>query len=213
MHREAFANLVQAVRSGKISEEQLNDSVERILQMKQRFGLLNPAPAELDALGISVKTAEHLALSRKLAQKAITLVRDPQKLLPLKNTALLVETSAVRDLTASIGLNGDTLQVDTQPTTAQVAEVLRAADNGRVVIVPVDDLSINQHQLKLIQMLREVGEPVIVLAHRNPFDVALLPENVTILVTYGFNPPIREALADVLLGRVQASGKLSVTLS
>jgi beta-N-acetylhexosaminidase len=213
MHREAFANLVQAVRSGKISEEQLNDSVERILQMKQRFGLLNPAPAELDALGISVKTAEHLALSRKLAHKAITLVRDPQKLLPLKNTALLVETSAVRNLTASIGLNGDTLQVDTQPSASQIAEVLRVADNGSVVVVPVDDLSINKNQLNLIEALYKAGKPMIVLAHRNPFDVALLPENVTILVTYGFNPPIRDALADVLLGRIQASGRLSVTLS
>jgi beta-N-acetylhexosaminidase len=212
MHHEAFTNLVQAVRNGKIPEKQLNDSVERILQMKQRFGLLNPVPVEFDAISTSVKTAKHLALSRELAQKAITLVRDPQRLLPLKTPPLLVETGAVRDLTGSIGLNGHTLIIDTQPSAAQIAEILRAADNGSVVIVPVDDLSINKNQLNLIQALCEVGKPVIVLVHRNPFDVALLPENVTILVTYGFNPPIREALADVLLGRVQASGILSVTL-
>jgi len=139
-------------------------------------------------------------------------VRDPQRLLPLKTTPVFVETSAVRDLTASIGLNGDTLQVDPQPSSSQIAEVLRAADNGSVVIVPVDDLIVNKHQLNLIQALCEAGKPVIVLVHRNPFDVALLPENVTILVTYGFNPPIREALADVLLGRIQASGILAVTL-
>jgi len=40
----------------------------------------------------------------------------------------------------------------------------------------------------------------------------LLPENATILITYGFNPPIRDALADVLAGKIQASGALPVTL-
>jgi hypothetical protein len=45
--------------------------------MKQRFGLLNPVPVEIDAIASSVKTADPFALSRELAQKAITLIRDP----------------------------------------------------------------------------------------------------------------------------------------
>ena len=82
MHREAFTKLVQAVKDGKISEEQLNDSVERILQMKKRFGLLNPVPVEVDAAASSIQALGHVNLSRELAQKAITLLRDPQGLIP-----------------------------------------------------------------------------------------------------------------------------------
>jgi len=214
MHREAFVNLVQAVKDGKISQEQLNDSVERIFQMKKRFGLLNPVPVEVDAIVTSVKTMEHLALSRELAQKAITVVRDLQGLIPLKSATapLVVETATVRDLTKYLGLSGTTLTIDAQPSSTQIADVINAAQDKRIVIVPVDDLNNNSNQLKLVQNLVEAGNPVIVIAHRNPFDAALLPEDVTILVTYGFNPPIRDALVDVLSGKIEPSGVLPVML-
>ena len=214
MHRQAFANLVQAVKDGKISQEQLDDSVQRMLQTKHRFGLLKPAPVEVEAAATPVNTADHLALSRELAQKAITLLRDPQRLIPLKDptTILMVEPAAVRDQTQFLGLRGAILIMDTRPTASQIADVTQAAQNGRVVILPINDLNVNTNQLKLVQDLVEAGNPVIVIAHRNPFDVALLPENVTILITYGFNPPIRDALADVFAGKIQASGVLPVTL-
>ena len=212
MHRAAFVNLVRAVKDGKISEAQLNASVRRILQIKQRFGLLGPALVEVDAAATSAKTAQHLALSRELAQKAITLMRDPLGLIPLRSAPLIVETAAVRDLTKSLDLGGTTLTIDTQPTAAQIADVIHAAQNGRIVIVPINDLDIHKDQLKLIQDLTEAGRPMIALAHRNPFDATLLPENVTVLITYGFNPPIRDTLAEVLSGKKQPAGRLPITL-
>jgi beta-N-acetylhexosaminidase len=212
MHREAFANLVDAVKDGKIGQQQLDTSVRRILQIKQRFGLLNRLAVEIDETVNSVKTAEHVALSRELAQKAITLLRDPQGLIPLKQPPLIVEPAAVRDLTQYVGLNGMTLAIDTQPSNTQIADVIHTAQNGRTVIVPVNDLDINKNQLKLIESLVDAGNQVIALVHRNPFDAAVLPQSVTILITYGFNPPIRDALADVLSGKLRPSGVLPVTL-
>jgi len=212
MHREAFTNLVEAVKAGKISEEQLNDSVERILQTKKRFGLLNPVPVDVDADVSSIQTTEHVTLSRELAQQAITLVRDPQKLIPLKATPLMLEIGAVRDLTKSLDLGGDILTIDTQPTPSQITGVMHAAQNGRIVIVPINDLDVNKEQLTLVQELVKAGNPVTALVHRNPFDAALLPDAVTVLVTYGFNPPTRDALADVLTGKIEPSGVLPVTL-
>lgn len=215
MHRQVFANLVQAVRDGQISQQQVDASVQRILQAKQKFGLLNPAPVEVESAASSVKTTEHLALSRELAQKSITLLRDPQGLLPLlpgSPAPLLVETAALRGLTRLEQVNAAILQVETQPTQSQMADVLHAAANGRVVIVPVNDLLLNPTQLELIQQLTQAGSPVIALAYRNPFDAARLPENVTVLITYGFNPPVRAALADILTGQAQPGGLLPVTL-
>jgi beta-N-acetylhexosaminidase len=213
IHGAAFANLIQAVREGKISQEQLDTSVQRILQVKERFGLLHPTPVDVNATA-SVKTQEHLALSRELAQKAITLIRDPLGLLPLKPTPtlLIVETPATRDLMKILDLGGTTFLVDTEPTASQIADILDAARNEGTVILPVNDLSINLKQLRLVQELVEMGIPVIALAHRNPFDATLLPERVTVLVTYGFNLPIREALTAVLKGRNRPLGVLPVTL-
>src|SRR5512138_2777115 len=115
--------------------------------MKERFGSLNPVAVEVEAVSSSIKTAEHIVLSRALAQKAITLLRDPQKLRPLKAATLVIETGAVRDLTKSLDLSGDILTIDTQPTTSQIADVIHAAQNGRIVIVPINDLDTNKEQL------------------------------------------------------------------
>ena len=114
---------------------------------------------------------------------------------------VVVETMTVRDLTSSLGLKGVTIAVDTQPSDAQILAVLQAAENGQVV-VPINDLETNKEQLKLIEGLVQAGNPVIVIAHRNPFDAALLPQNATVLVAYGFNPPLRDALMNVLTGKI-----------
>jgi beta-N-acetylhexosaminidase len=213
MHREVFATVLQAVKDGKISLEQLDAAVQRVLQTKQHFGLLKPAPVKADAAVISVKTANHLALSRELAQKAITLFGDPQGLIPLRDTrTLIVEPDAVRDQTQYLRLSDTILTVDTQPSATQIADVLRVAQNRHIVILPVNDLHININQLELIQNLLDAGNPVIIIAHRNPFDAALVPENVTVLITYGFNPPIRDALVNVLSGKIRPTGKLPVML-
>jgi beta-glucosidase-like glycosyl hydrolase len=41
----AYRAVLAAVRRGKISRERLRTSVERVLALKRRFGLLAPAPA------------------------------------------------------------------------------------------------------------------------------------------------------------------------
>src|SRR6266487_2179122 len=43
MHKQAFANLMQAVKDGKFSQEQLDLSVRRILDVKEKFDILQPA--------------------------------------------------------------------------------------------------------------------------------------------------------------------------
>jgi beta-N-acetylhexosaminidase len=212
MHRAAFANLVQAVRDGKISEEQLNASVERILQIKNKFGLLKPVPVESEAVVTSITTKEHIALSRELASQAITLLRDLQGLLGHVDSVIMIEPPAVRDLTKTLKLDATICNIDAQPTDSQMAEVIHVARNKRMIIFPINDLNINTNQLKLIRKLIDAGASVIAVAHRNPFDVVALPDEVTALVTYGFNPPVREALRDVLLGKAQLTGQLPVTL-
>lgn len=212
LHRDVFASLARAVREGKISQEQVDASVQRILQTKGRFGVLDPQPVEIGAIADSVRTVEHLALSRDLARKSMTLLRDPKELIPLNadHSALLVEPGAMRDLTK--GLAETTLQVDAQPTPSQIADIVHVAHEGRTVIVVVYDLSNNLEQLRLVQELVDKDIPVIVIASRNPFDAFLLPDNATVLVTYGLNPPVREALANILAGDARPAGRLPVEL-
>ena len=84
---EDYQSLRDAVSSGEVSAERLDEAVTRILAMKASMGLITkqqtdslvPAAEALDIVGCP----EHLDLARKSAEKAITLVKDTQNLLPI----------------------------------------------------------------------------------------------------------------------------------
>lgn len=84
---EDYQAMRDAVSSGDVSMERLDEAVTRILAMKASMGLVDkqqansliPKPEALDIVGCP----EHLELARKSADKAITLVKDTQNLLPI----------------------------------------------------------------------------------------------------------------------------------
>lgn len=208
MHRETHAALVDAVKRGEIPEARVDDALRRILRVKNQFGLLTPAPQPLtpDRVG----SPETKAISRDVARQAITLIRDNAQLIPLKPDAklLVVETGAY-----GIGkrLDATTIQVKPQPTSGEIASAQSAAD-GRVVIVATSDVAKNRAQADLVNALLKTNARVIVIATRSPYDLLALPNAPTYLAIYGANPPMLDALADVLIGKVPARGKLPVEL-
>ncbi len=77
--------LKEAVRSGEISLERIEESVRRILALKERFGILQDvAPADPEVAYSIVSDAEKAALAREIAEKAVTIVRNHDGLLPIR---------------------------------------------------------------------------------------------------------------------------------
>ncbi len=211
MHRAVIAALLQAVRRGMIPLEQVEASLRRVWQAKQRFGVLTPSLADPAAALGAVLTAAHLALSRQIARQSLTLARDPRGLLPLAEAPLLIEPPALRGLMTSIAPGALVVEIDAQPGPEQIERLAQTAGPGPR-LAAVYDLDHNPQQAALVEALVQAGQPVIVLACRNPYDLARLPAAATALVSYGFNPPVREALADLLAGKCAAAGVLPAAL-
>ncbi|MFM9983877.1 MAG: glycoside hydrolase family 3 N-terminal domain-containing protein [Flavobacteriales bacterium] len=74
--------LIELTKEGKISEERLNTSVRRILELKKKLGILKadkvPAIADYPKFG----SAEHQSLSKKIALGSITLLENKNNTLP-----------------------------------------------------------------------------------------------------------------------------------
>ena len=66
----------RAVRSGRISEARLNQSVRRILALKQKLGLFRRRLVSLDSVPDVVGRAEFMASAREVAAHSIVLARD-----------------------------------------------------------------------------------------------------------------------------------------
>ncbi len=72
--------VMQAVRTGALSESEIDASVLRILKLKKKLGLLNsssaPVQARIEAALATVGSASHLAVERELAERSITLIKN-----------------------------------------------------------------------------------------------------------------------------------------
>jgi beta-N-acetylhexosaminidase len=77
--------MLEAVRSGEISQTQLDASVLKILKAKASLSLHKTRLVNVDALSTLVGTPENLALGQQIADDAVTLVRDNEKVLPIKS--------------------------------------------------------------------------------------------------------------------------------
>jgi len=208
MHREAHAALVDAVKRGEIPEARVDEALRRVLRVKAQFGLM--AKDEGRTPEARVGLPETKAISREVARQAVTLVRDEAQRVPLKpGTQLLVVETCAYGLGQRLGAM--TLQVKAQPTTSEITMVVNAAE-GRTVIVLTSDVARNRTQADLVNALLKANAPLIVVAARSPYDLRAFPGVPTYLAIYGANPPMLDALAEVLTGKIPARGKLPVEL-
>jgi beta-glucosidase len=90
--------LLQAFEEGIISEEILNESVRRVLNVKMMLGLFENVYVDPDAAPAIFDCSEHRSLAREIALKSIVLLKNEEGMLPLSKD---IESIAV------IGPNAD----------------------------------------------------------------------------------------------------------
>lgn len=161
----AYQGLLRAVRSGQISSARIDASVIKILRAKAAVGLDKSRLVDVDQLGRDLGRPDSLALGQRIADSAVTLVRDNGRLLPLKpargtsdsrNPYLRVEDTqnrvvavifsddvrtdhgrvVERELRARVP-DANVFYVDARSAGAMSEQVLGAVAQAQAVIVPV----------------------------------------------------------------------------
>lgn len=88
---KAFVYLLQAVKSGKVSEERLNEAVERLLTARIKLGILENCENDHPYTSIpyaAVDSGRMKQLNLEAAKKCVVLLKNENSLLPLKLEAL-----------------------------------------------------------------------------------------------------------------------------
>jgi beta-glucosidase len=93
-----FPALVDAVKSGKLPEKELDEVVGRVLSAKFRAGLFEHPYVDEDRAAAEVGNKEHVKLARQVADESIVLLQNKDNVLPLDPAG--IKTLAV------IGPNG-----------------------------------------------------------------------------------------------------------
>ena len=100
---DAFPALVSAVRSGKITEQELDEAVARVLSAKFRAGLFENPYVDEDRAEREVGNKQRDPLARQVADEAIVLLKNDGHALPLNPAQ--IKTLAV------IGPNGNKMRI------------------------------------------------------------------------------------------------------
>jgi beta-N-acetylhexosaminidase len=216
----AINAVLDAVHSGRISQARIDQSVTRILRLKQKLGLFDNPMVEVSAVPGSVGTASQNAAAAQAATDSITLLRNDDGTLPLTSNSgqhVLVTgwglgtTQTLTNLVAAHGVTAQRLYTGTTPTQAAINAAVTAAASSDEVVVTTDNAWGNSAQQALVKALLATGKPVTVMAMGGPYDLAYFDAAPTYLAAYGYQPATLSRLVDVLFG-AQPEGHLPVTI-
>jgi beta-N-acetylhexosaminidase len=228
--RERIATgLRHAARRRLLDADAVGASLARVAALRRRVAATTD-PLRRPDLSV-VGGARHLALSRELADRSLTLVRDDDGLLPMRldgdrsilavmprpvdltpaDTSSTVEPGLAAALRA-VHPRVDEAIVDIDPDDAAIGAVRARAAAADAVVVGTIAATPGSAQARLVEAILATGTPTITVALRTPWDLDAYPGSRTHLCTYSILPDPLAALADALVGRLVPAGRLPVPL-
>jgi beta-N-acetylhexosaminidase len=82
----AYNGLLQAVKTGALSEKRINESVLKILRIKASVGLDRKRLVDLENVTKEIAKPENVAIAQQIADRAVTLTSDANHLVPLRTS-------------------------------------------------------------------------------------------------------------------------------
>jgi beta-N-acetylhexosaminidase len=224
----AIDAVVAAVERGAITRGRVDSAARHVLEMKARVGLNFTATVSLAALREVVGAPEHRALAADISQRAITLIRDRDSLVPTRDSGrtLVVqyapgtELKAGRQFSAGLRSRRPRLARLGPDATRDLLDSLgRVADSAGTVIIATyvrrvegeGRFAVPQHIAAWIEGLAQ-RRRVIVVSFGNPYLIRQFPSVGTYLVTYGVSDDLERAAARALLGQAPITGRSPVSL-
>jgi beta-N-acetylhexosaminidase len=224
----AIDAVVAAVERGEVTRARIDSAARHVLELKARLGLHTGAMVSLERLRDVVGAPEHRALAADIARRAVTLLRDRNTLLPLRDTARVfvvqyapeTEIKAGRVFTTTLrGRRTTFARIGPSATKDLLDSLSRVADGARTVVFAAyvrrvegeGRFAMPQQVAAWVDGLA-ARKPVIVAAFGNPYLIRQFPRVGTYLVTYGVSDDLERAAANAILGRSPITGRVPVSL-
>ncbi len=229
----AIRGLREAVKTGRITEARLDESVRKILAWKHKLGLSERKITSLDAIDTQVSNAATLQLSEEIAQNAITLVKKQENAVPVKNgarTVVLCITNGEdrnyvgNSFVARLRQNGmrvERIVIDERATDKEIADAIAKAKAAETVIAGLygrvrsgakNSIGLPVSGEKVLRETLAANPQTVSVAFGNPYLLRGFPEIKTYVVAYGDMPSLQRASADAITGKIEFKGKLPITV-
>jgi beta-glucosidase-like glycosyl hydrolase len=238
----AFNGIKAALGSGRVSQAQVDASVERVLRAKASVGLHVRRLIDLDAVPSSVGGRAHDAAAQDAFARAITLVKDDRRHVPLtvpRDAPILY--LSVLDYPSGWQIaapsrtfipelkkrwpNVTSIEVSDHTPMSELDLVRAVVPRYGAVVASVFVRSTSGSGRmdlgpELVRLLRDLARitdrssvPFVTTFFGNPYTASFVPELPATLLTYDFYDQTERAAVRAIAGEAPIGGRLPITLS
>ncbi|MGH7501061.1 MAG: glycoside hydrolase family 3 N-terminal domain-containing protein [Longimicrobiales bacterium] len=221
--------IAAAVQSSRLDEARIDASVRRILEAKARAGLHLARTVDVSRIPAIVGSPEHVAIAERAADRSITLARDRNAFLPLRDRDLAVvlyrdasEPLAGRTFIAGLDsinqiLSTTVLDPSLDPRGFEAAK--QSFLEADIVVFALfiragayrGSLAVPDSLAALIEETAR-DRPVIVVSFGNPYLLEQLPGPGTVLLAWGPWDVQQAAAARALQGESDIAARLPINV-
>ena len=220
---KAIEAVIGAVKSNRISEYSIDESLKRILKLKEKRISLNKFnKADHKKINFTVNKK----IAKEIAEKGITLIKG-KDIIPVndinKKEIAVLDFKMGRVSLVEDNKKHDNLFVNyLSEKTTNLAHITleekieltekekrRLTKYDLIIVCTYNGLK-NKEQLEIAEDLAEDNE-VVIIALRNPYDYNFVNKVKGFITTYDYSPANQKAAADLIAGEIKAKAISPVT--
>ncbi len=227
----AIDAVVAAVKSGRISKERLDDSVNRLLAAKARLGLNAQRLVNVKAIPTLVNLPQSNARAQTIADAAVTLVKNDYQMLPiqpnaqpcfaiLREGATSQQGQVMQPEIAKRAPGRPALLLSPALSDSELDAAITSAGNCEQWYVAAfvsvagyrGSVSLGGNYPSLMAKLTASGKPVMLVSMGNPYLLRSFPNVAAYMTTFSTVPPSEISAVKALWGEIPIRGRLPVTI-
>ncbi|MBC6988329.1 glycoside hydrolase family 3 N-terminal domain-containing protein [Hymenobacter sp. BT491] len=227
----ALQKIREAITAGKITQEDVNYRVRKILRAKYWAGLNHYQPVDLPNLLTNLNRPLSRLVQQQIYEHAVTVAKNQDDVLPfhrldtLRIATIMIGSNAGSTFGEIMGKyqGGAVYTIPNRyaPDSSFQRLLPRLAPYNVVVVslhnmnnTPVHSYGIGEAALKFIKQLEaNPRQKTVVVAMGNAYGLKYLEEARTLVCGYEDNYPSQLVVPQVLFGALPAKGRLPVTVS
>lgn len=230
--RDGITSIYDAVKSGKISEERLNESVKKILTLKRWLKLDTKNYKQETDIPKRIRLEENYHLSKIIAENSITIVKADKELLPIDSSKYLkmfivditnrknIKDSHFSQIVHESFSVYSHMSLTSESTSSDYKLALDIAKDSDFIIVPayfyirsgVNGKTVSDVQFNFFRDLLALGKKVLIISFESPYLLSNFPDADNYICAFSDSKASQRAVLNVLNGTLVPKGKLSVSI-
>lgn len=224
----AIGSIVDAVRSGRLTESRIDESVWRILAKKAQLGIHEARTVEIESVYTKVGIQSHTDVAQEIADRSVTLLRNERDLLPLAGTrganVLSISYRRASDLLGGREFNrrlGETYPrlrtavIGSDTTEEDYRRLAQQARGMDLVVISLyitevstpDEVAGTPELMEFIRGIARSGTLNTVVSFGNPYLLSEFPDVQSYVLAWGGAEVSQRAAASALVGEIGFQGR------